>query len=67
MFERYSEKEPRVIFFARYEASNYGSTEIDTEHLVAGNPARGCPCQKDASYAASRLRLFVFGGLRLPN
>jgi ATP-dependent Clp protease ATP-binding subunit ClpC len=25
-----------MIFFARYEASNYGSTEIDTEHLFLG-------------------------------
>src|SRR5260370_40162823 len=36
MFERYTEKARRVIFFARYEASNYGSTEIDTEHLLLG-------------------------------
>jgi len=36
MFERYTEKARRVIFFARYEASNYGSAEIDTEHLLLG-------------------------------
>ena len=36
MFERYTEKARRVIFFARYEASHYGSTEIDTEHLLLG-------------------------------
>lgn len=36
MFERYTEKARRVIFFARYEASNYGSKEIDTEHLLLG-------------------------------
>jgi hypothetical protein len=36
MFERYTEKARRVIFFARYEASTYGSTEIDTEHLLLG-------------------------------
>jgi hypothetical protein len=36
MFERYTEKARRVIFFARYEASRYGSPEIDTEHLLLG-------------------------------
>ena len=36
MFERYTEKARRVIFFARYEASQYGSPEIDTEHLLLG-------------------------------
>lgn len=36
MFERYSEKARRVIFFARYEASNYGSPYIETEHLLLG-------------------------------
>jgi hypothetical protein len=36
MFERYTEKARRVIFFARYEASQYGSPVIDTEHLLLG-------------------------------
>src|SRR5579863_4532535 len=36
MFERYTEKARRVIFFARYEASHYGSEEINTEHLLLG-------------------------------
>jgi hypothetical protein len=36
MFERYTEKARRVIFFARYEASTYGSPEIDAEHLLLG-------------------------------
>ena len=34
MFERYTERARRVIFFARYEASQYGNTAIETEHLV---------------------------------
>ncbi len=34
MFERYTEKARRVVFFARYEASNYGAKEIATEHLL---------------------------------
>jgi hypothetical protein len=36
MFERYTEKARRVIFFARYEASLYGSPYIETEHLLLG-------------------------------
>jgi uncharacterized protein (TIGR02246 family) len=36
MFERYTEKARRVIFFARYEASQYGSKTIETEHLLLG-------------------------------
>jgi hypothetical protein len=36
MFERYTERARRVVFFARYEASQYGSPEIDTEHLLLG-------------------------------
>jgi ATP-dependent Clp protease ATP-binding subunit ClpA len=36
MFERYSEKARRVIFFARYEASQFGSSGIETEHLLLG-------------------------------
>jgi len=36
MFERYSDKARRVIFFARYEASEFGSPIIDTEHLLLG-------------------------------
>jgi len=30
MFERYTEKARRVIFFARYEASQFGSPYIET-------------------------------------
>src|SRR5271157_2963418 len=36
MFERYTEKARRVIFFARYEASQFGSPCIETEHLLLG-------------------------------
>lgn len=34
MFERYTEKARRVIFCARYEASQYGSPTIESEHLL---------------------------------
>jgi uncharacterized protein (TIGR02246 family) len=36
MFERYTEKARRVIFFARYEASQFGSLYIETEYLLLG-------------------------------
>ncbi len=36
MFEKYTEKARRVIFFARYEASQFGSPFIETEHLLLG-------------------------------
>ena len=36
MFERYTEKARRVIFFARYEASQFGQPYIETEHLLLG-------------------------------
>jgi hypothetical protein len=34
MFERYTEKARRVIFFARYEASLCGQPYIETEHML---------------------------------
>ena len=34
MFERYTEKARRVIFFARYEASQFGTPLIEVEHLL---------------------------------
>jgi hypothetical protein len=36
LFERFTEKARRVIFFARYEASSYGDPRISTEHLLLG-------------------------------
>jgi hypothetical protein len=36
MFERYTEKARRTIFFARYEASQFGSQYIETEHVLLG-------------------------------
>jgi hypothetical protein len=36
VFERYTERARRAIFFARYEASNLGSGYIETEHLLLG-------------------------------
>jgi hypothetical protein len=36
MFERYTEKARRTIFFGRYEASQFGSSYIESEHLLLG-------------------------------
>src|ERR1700674_2070517 len=36
MFERYTEKARRVIFYARYESSQFGSPYIETEHGLLG-------------------------------
>jgi ATP-dependent Clp protease ATP-binding subunit ClpC len=36
MFERYTEKARRVIFFARYEASQFGAQAIESEHILLG-------------------------------
>ena len=36
MFERYTESARRSLFFARYECSQLGSMQIDTEHVLLG-------------------------------
>lgn len=36
MFERYTEKARRAIFFARYEASQIGGHAIEAEHILLG-------------------------------
>jgi ATP-dependent Clp protease ATP-binding subunit ClpC len=36
MFERYTEKARRAVFFARFEASQFGSPQIQPEHLLLG-------------------------------
>jgi hypothetical protein len=47
MFERYNEKARRLIFFARYEASQRGSAYIELEDLLLG-ALRGDPIFKTA-------------------
>ena len=37
MFERFTERAKRVLFFARYEASTLGDRVIDTEHPRSWN------------------------------
>jgi ATP-dependent Clp protease ATP-binding subunit ClpC len=36
VFERYTEKARRAIFFARYEASQYRRLQIESEYLLLG-------------------------------
>jgi ATP-dependent Clp protease ATP-binding subunit ClpC len=36
MFERFTERARRVLFFARYEASQLGGESIESEHLLLG-------------------------------
>jgi ATP-dependent Clp protease ATP-binding subunit ClpC len=36
MFDKYTDKARRVIFFARYEVSKFGAKSLDTEHLLLG-------------------------------
>ena len=36
MFERYTNGARRTVFFARFEASRFGSPYIETEHLLLG-------------------------------
>jgi ATP-dependent Clp protease ATP-binding subunit ClpC len=36
VFERYTEKARRVILFAQYEASQFGSPSVESEHLLLG-------------------------------
>jgi len=36
MFEKFTEKAKRILFLARYEASQQGSRAIETEHILLG-------------------------------
>src|SRR4051794_1665420 len=54
MFERFTEQARRIVFFARYEASQLGSIDIDTEHVLLGlirhtTTSRPSTCCSDCS------------------
>ena len=73
MFERYTEKARRVIFFARYEASQFGSPYIETEHLLLGLlredkalTNRFCALMLRSNPFASRLKVAPRFGRRFP-
>jgi ATP-dependent Clp protease ATP-binding subunit ClpC len=36
VFDKYTERARRVLFFARYEASQFGSFDINSDHLLLG-------------------------------
>ena len=36
MFEKFTEKAKRILFLARYEASQQGAAKIGSEHLLLG-------------------------------
>src|ERR1700741_1509774 len=36
MLERFSEKARRFFFFPRYEASQFGASQIEAEHILLG-------------------------------
>jgi ATP-dependent Clp protease ATP-binding subunit ClpC len=58
MFERFTEKARRVIFFGRYEASQFGSPYIESEHLLLGL------LREDKALTARFLRLEGLGSVR---
>jgi ATP-dependent Clp protease ATP-binding subunit ClpC len=47
MFERYTEAARRVLFFARYEASQLGGVAIEADHVLLGltREAKGIICE----------------------
>jgi ATP-dependent Clp protease ATP-binding subunit ClpA len=59
MFERYTEKARRVIFFARYEASHYGSPYIETEHLLLGFLREDHAVARRVLASGSTIRKFI--------
>jgi len=66
MFERYTEKARRVIFFARYEAAQLGSQAIEAEHILLGLLREATPLfQKlfpDASVSMAAMRNAIESG-----
>jgi len=58
VFEKYTEKARRVIFLARYEASQFGGPVIETEHLLLGL------LREDKALASEFLPLNALGAIR---
>lgn len=56
MFERYTERARRVLFFARYEASQLGSLAIEPAHLLLGLIREGVELLVEASVSIETLR-----------
>ena len=56
MFERFTERARRALFWARYEAAQLGSLSIETEHLLLGL-IRGSKGVVNSIFARSELSL----------
>ena len=56
MFERFTERARRALFFARYESSQFGSPSIETEHLLLGLVRDGSGLTQQL-FARSRISL----------
>src|SRR5580698_7305167 len=72
MFQRFTENARRVIFFARYEAGQYGSSHIGSEHLLLGllreDPALMCqmiPTKVDDSQIRGEIEKNISRGKRI--
>jgi ATP-dependent Clp protease ATP-binding subunit ClpC len=67
MFERYTEKARRLLFFARYETSATGGLSIDSEHMLLGLLREPGPIVgrllADAQVSTEQLRQEVEGRL----
>jgi ATP-dependent Clp protease ATP-binding subunit ClpC len=63
MFENYTELARRTIFFARYEADQFGSDCIDTEHILMGliraNAGVVARLFRDSEISASAVRAAI--------
>jgi hypothetical protein len=51
MFQRFTERARRVIFFARYEASQFSAANIEGEHLLLGIMREDCGLSRDLHLA----------------
>ena len=68
MFERYTEKARQAIFFAHYEARQFGSPYIEVEHLLSGDSSKGNEKGQDTDHikelAQIRKRIdFIVGAM----
>ena len=63
MFERYTEPARRALFFARFEASQFGNLSIEPEHLLLGIAREGGSLFAKLSPSASTeaIRETVYG------
>lgn len=73
MFERYTEKARRIIFFARYECSQFGTSEIQTEHLLLGllrenaaTMSRHAGRDLDLTQIRANIEKFAWTGKKIP-